>query len=213
MRGYGTHSQPPGTWSDDTSLTLCTIDTLVQYGEDYEALGQSFLRWRRAENWTPHGRIFDIGYATDYGIRRIAAGTPPLEAGRDDEKSNGNGSLRILPAALWFAGRGDRETIEVAHRFSALTHWPPAPRPPAPSFCRIVQRLVAGMPLDSAIDDTWGEAVRHYYDRSLAPELVRYSRISPASQLRPMSARKCERLWICSTFPGIKSLCLVNSGV
>ena len=25
MRGYGTHNQPPGTWSDDTSLTYCQI--------------------------------------------------------------------------------------------------------------------------------------------------------------------------------------------
>lgn len=23
MTGYGTYSQPPGTWSDDSSLTLC----------------------------------------------------------------------------------------------------------------------------------------------------------------------------------------------
>jgi ADP-ribosylglycohydrolase len=25
MIGYGTHNQPAGTWSDDTSLMLCTI--------------------------------------------------------------------------------------------------------------------------------------------------------------------------------------------
>jgi ADP-ribosylglycohydrolase len=28
MRGYGTHNRPPGTWSDDTSLTLCLADSL-----------------------------------------------------------------------------------------------------------------------------------------------------------------------------------------
>lgn len=37
LRGHGTHNQPPGTWSDDTSLTLCTVDTLVKAGEDYQA--------------------------------------------------------------------------------------------------------------------------------------------------------------------------------
>ena len=30
MRGYGTHHQPPGTWSDDTSLTLALLDSLVK---------------------------------------------------------------------------------------------------------------------------------------------------------------------------------------
>jgi len=30
MPGYGSHRQPPGTWSDDSSLTLATIDTLAR---------------------------------------------------------------------------------------------------------------------------------------------------------------------------------------
>ncbi|MCD7906259.1 MAG: ADP-ribosylglycohydrolase family protein, partial [Clostridium sp.] len=29
MREYGTHNQPMGTWSDDTSLTLATVDSIV----------------------------------------------------------------------------------------------------------------------------------------------------------------------------------------
>ena len=29
MRGYGTHRQPPGTWSDDSSLLLCTVEALL----------------------------------------------------------------------------------------------------------------------------------------------------------------------------------------
>ena len=32
MRGYGTYNQPPGTWSDDTSLTLCLMDNLIEKG-------------------------------------------------------------------------------------------------------------------------------------------------------------------------------------
>ena len=31
MRGFGTHNQPKGTWSDDTSMTLCLIDSLSDY--------------------------------------------------------------------------------------------------------------------------------------------------------------------------------------
>jgi len=29
MRGYGTFNKPPGTWSDDSSLLLCTVEALV----------------------------------------------------------------------------------------------------------------------------------------------------------------------------------------
>src|SRR5262249_10330133 len=91
FRGHGTHNQPAGTWSDDTSLTLCTVDTLLHAGEDYRALGRSFMKWRNAEIWTPHGRVFDIGATTANAIQRLARGVEPVEAGPDDEFSNGNG--------------------------------------------------------------------------------------------------------------------------
>ena len=29
MRAYGTYHQPAGTWSDDTSMTLCLLDSLA----------------------------------------------------------------------------------------------------------------------------------------------------------------------------------------
>jgi len=29
MIGFGSHNQPMGTWSDDTSLTLCLADSLL----------------------------------------------------------------------------------------------------------------------------------------------------------------------------------------
>ena len=30
MRGFGTHHQPAGTWSDDSSILLCTAESLLQ---------------------------------------------------------------------------------------------------------------------------------------------------------------------------------------
>ena len=30
MRAYGTHNQPAGTWSDDSSMTLATLDSIKQ---------------------------------------------------------------------------------------------------------------------------------------------------------------------------------------
>jgi ADP-ribosylglycohydrolase len=40
MTGYGTHNQPPGTWSDDTSLTLCLADAIP-------AVLQNTAFWKR----------------------------------------------------------------------------------------------------------------------------------------------------------------------
>jgi ADP-ribosyl-[dinitrogen reductase] hydrolase len=185
LRGYGTHNQPAGTWSDDTSLTLCTVDTLLQAGEDYLALGQSFVRWLDAEIWTPHGAVFDVGNATADAIRRLARGVAPLEAGRDDELSNGNGSLmRILPVAIWFGGRQTADTVEAAHRFSAVTHRHPRSQVGCAVFCLVARRLLAGLDAASAIDDAWRDASAHYNADPFASELRAYSRISSASDLK-----------------------------
>ena len=32
LRAYGTHHQPAGTWSDDSSLTFCLAETLARSG-------------------------------------------------------------------------------------------------------------------------------------------------------------------------------------
>lgn len=32
MRAHGTHDQPAGTWSDDTSMTLCLMDSISAKG-------------------------------------------------------------------------------------------------------------------------------------------------------------------------------------
>jgi ADP-ribosylglycohydrolase len=45
MRGYGTHNQPPGTWSDDTSLALCLAGSLSR-GFDLSDIARNFVRWR-----------------------------------------------------------------------------------------------------------------------------------------------------------------------
>lgn len=185
LRGYGTHNQPPGTWSDDTSLSLCTIDTLLHNGEDFKTLGQSFVRWLDAAIWTPHGTVFDVGNTTADAIRRLARGVPPFVASSDDELSNGNGSLmRILPVAIWFAARQAADVIEAAYRFSALTHRHPRSQVGCAIFCLVARRLLAGVDAVSAIDDAWKDARDHANTEPLASELHSYSRISPASNLK-----------------------------
>jgi ADP-ribosylglycohydrolase len=36
LRGYGSHNQPPGTWSDDGALMLALLDSLANAGFDPE---------------------------------------------------------------------------------------------------------------------------------------------------------------------------------
>lgn len=122
MMGYGTYNQPPGTWSDDSSLTLCLAESLCE-GFSLDAIARSFCRWYTENHWTPHGEVFDIGGTTCDAIERLQEKVPPIEAGGKDEWSNGNGSLmRILPLAYDRKTLNFRELIERVHDCSCITH-------------------------------------------------------------------------------------------
>ncbi len=148
MRGFGTHNQPPGTWSDDSSLLLCTVESLAKCdGLDPMDLGNRFVRWEEEGYWTPRGRVFDIGIATAQALSRIATGTPATEAGGVDEYSNGNGSLmRILPVACWFGTGSAEQMARQAEVASTLTHRHPRSQMACAFYCLFVRELLDGIP-------------------------------------------------------------------
>lgn len=58
-RGGGPNDQPLGVWSDDTSMTLCLAEALID-GYDLTRIAQTFLDWKEKNKWTSHGYVFDI---------------------------------------------------------------------------------------------------------------------------------------------------------
>lgn len=155
LRGYGTWSQPPGTWSDDGALLLCTAEALLD-GLDPELAGERFLLWQRRGHLSAHGEVFDIGGATRLALSRLAAGVPAEEAGGTGAGDNGNGALmRILPVALRFHTSPPVELAGYAGRLAAVTHAHPRSRLACAFLCLLAQRLLAGSPALAA----WRETV------------------------------------------------------
>jgi ADP-ribosyl-[dinitrogen reductase] hydrolase len=123
LRGYGTHHQPAGTWSDDSSLTFCLAETLATVGFDPADAARRFVNWQDENYWTAHGRVFDIGIATAEALQRIRRGVAPLQAGGRDEYSNGNGSLmRILPLVFTIKDWPISERFRAVREISSITH-------------------------------------------------------------------------------------------
>lgn len=74
MIGYGTHGQPAGTWSDDTSMTLATCDSIRELGHiDTADMRDKFVSWIARGEYTIDG-VFDYGGTT------ARACTPAKEA-------------------------------------------------------------------------------------------------------------------------------------
>ncbi|WP_257469140.1 ADP-ribosylglycohydrolase family protein [Bacillus sp. D386] len=126
MIGYGTYNMPPGTWSDDTSLTMCLIENLIA-GKDENDLMNRFVSYQDKGYWTPYGEMFDIGIATANAISRYKQGVPAVQCGGKTEYDNGNGALmRIVPLVFTLSKEPDFQTRKKEiERIAHVTHGHP----------------------------------------------------------------------------------------
>lgn len=126
MIGHGTHNMPKGTWSDDTSMILATIDSIVECSEiNYEDIMNKFCEWRDNAKYTATNKFFDIGIATSKALNNYKTGINPLECGGKEIYDNGNGSLmRILPFVLfaYYKDLKKDEQVNLINNASSLTH-------------------------------------------------------------------------------------------
>ena len=110
MIGYGTYNMPPGTWSDDTSLTMCLIENLIAEKDETDVMNR-FVAYQDQGYWTPYGEMFDIGIATADAISRFKQGVPAVQCGGNTEYDNGNGALmRIAPLVFSLSQETDFQT-------------------------------------------------------------------------------------------------------
>ena len=152
----GPWRQPPGTWSDDGSLMLALLDSLLERGFDTEDQGRRAVAWMVDGAYTPDGEgHFDIGGTTAIALDAIRRGVPPVEAGPTDERACGNGSLmRILPLALVERDGGegplvgrpvdDATLVAHAHAASRTTHGHARCQAACALYALIVRRLLHG---------------------------------------------------------------------
>ena len=122
MIGYGTYNQPPGTWSDDSSMTFCLAEALTK-PFDLNIIAQNFVAWIDEGYWTAHNEVFDVGIATYEAISYLRKGVRPEMSGGAGELSNGNGSLmRILPLIFYIKDKPLKERFEIIRDVSSITH-------------------------------------------------------------------------------------------
>lgn len=142
MTGYGTDNKPPGTWSDDTSLTLATCMSIKESGGvDISLMRTYFLKWYEKGEFTPFGEAFDVGATTHQALE--------TGVGLTDIRSNGNGSLmRIVPLA--FLPMISKKDIEAV---SAITHGHRIAKDACIIYVIIAQALLQGATLPEAIHE------------------------------------------------------------
>lgn len=149
MRAFGTHNQPAGTWSDDSSTVIATMVSLTEKGVDYEDVMERFLDWLRNGNYTPAGVTFDVGVSTERAISRFEGGLTPLKCGGIEESDNGNGALmRMLPLVFMLRQKFGEdfnslpEAYDIIHNYARLTHAHPRTLMACGIYLSIVNELL-----------------------------------------------------------------------
>lgn len=127
MLEYGTHSMPKGCWSDDTSMTLATMDSIIKCKEiNTNDMADRFIKWYRNGKYTATGIMFDIGTTTQQALAKYQRGIDiASKCGGEREYDNGNGSImRMLPIAYYcyLKSLEDTEILKIVKEVSSITH-------------------------------------------------------------------------------------------
>jgi ADP-ribosylglycohydrolase len=181
MIGFGVHNQPKGTWSDDTSLNLCLIESLTR-GLDYIDIMKNFLSWYEDGCFTPWDVAFDIGNGTREAIHNFSSGIAPLQCGGKGELRNGNGSLmRILPILFYIRKYYGTEidcdeAMEIIHNVSKLTHQHPRSQMACGIYCIIANELINNpdSDLETCIKNGIAKSMAYYLNIPLFQEEAKY---------------------------------------
>lgn len=114
------HGHPPGSYSDDTQLTLAVAHALLEAGERpadelMEAMGRAFVTWYQSPEMAR-----GPGLSTMAACANLARGVAWSESGLPDAKGCG-APMRVAPIALRYYGEPERMQ-QVAEQSARITH-------------------------------------------------------------------------------------------
>lgn len=117
---------PKGAWSDDTSLTLATMASMIDYGLNYNEIANNYVKWFTNNEFCSVDTAFGIGRTT---LKSLVKYTQTEEdaylCGESSFYDNGNGSLmRMVPIAYYLNSKryNNKEIYNIIKKYSSITH-------------------------------------------------------------------------------------------
>ncbi len=181
LGNIGQHKEPIGSWSDDTSMELATIDSIINKNTiDYNDIMNNFLLWLEQGKYTPTNHPFGVGRTCLMALYNYKKGKPSLECGNNDDRHMSNGSLmRILPIALYsYSKKLSIEEIEtITNNVSSLTHNQEAVRLACFIYVMYIIDLLNGLSKEEAYTNiknrkyNYSDTALKMYDRLLKEDI------------------------------------------
>jgi len=170
MEEFGSHNQPKGTWSDDTSMMLATMDSIGEKDDIiFENIMNNYRKWLDEKSYTATNQVFDVGIGTKRAIEKYKNGYKAVKCGSSDYYNNGNGSLmRILPIALYASvnNYNEKEIVETLYYYSSMTHSHEISIMGCKIFCDYIKEIIEGNSPIEALENISNLDYDKYYDCS-----------------------------------------------
>lgn len=123
MIGFGTHNQPPGTYSSDSSLALCTTECLSA-GFSLAGVAARLVLHANESYWSAREEPVELPAALLDSLERLTDPETHLEsaAGNEGEDAAVGVFCRVLPVATTLKGLSFEERFKRIGQVSSLTN-------------------------------------------------------------------------------------------
>ena len=122
----GTYNVPKGSWSDDTSMVIATMDSIINNNAiNYKDIMDNFIKLVDNGEFTSLGYAFDVGNTITKSLNKYKESNDEMSSGSGELMDNGNGSLmRILPISIYciLNNLSNEEIINIITKSSSITH-------------------------------------------------------------------------------------------
>jgi ADP-ribosylglycohydrolase len=176
ITGGGPFHLTPGQWTDDTSMSLCLAESLVEK-RAFDPVDQleRYVRWYREGHLSSTGKCFDIGNTTRTALHTFERTRHPY-CGSTSPSAAGNGSImRLAPVPLFFSGN-PAEAIERSGDSSRTTHGARV----CVDACRYMGGLIVGAiqgaDKETLLSDRYSPDPGCWQPHPLAPEIDEIAR-------------------------------------
>lgn len=162
---------PAGAWSDDTSMTVATMESIIAQGGDidYDDIMSRFVGWWNGGEYCSLDFPFGLGSTVSRAMINFRLEYPVTECGPKGEWDNGNGALmRILPFSLYciLKDRNIERTVEIINNATAITHGHAISQMGSLIFTLFLQELLRNDTVAAAWEATRQFDYAAFYDSS-----------------------------------------------
>lgn len=201
MESGGVFNMPKGCWTDDGSMTLAALDSILEKETiDPDDIMKRFIAWNDHAQYTPTGRAYDQGITCMEAMSRYKMGNRWSDCGRTGEKANGNGGLmRIMPVCLFAAyqqqclGVSDSEAVRLIHDVTLMTHNHLRACTASGLYYFICREILRSREsFKDAIQKGISTGWRFYQDNNMGDELAHFKRVNDITKLSGIPASEIQ---------------------